>query len=180
MRWEEAKHDLSKSPPTVEEMPPRRMGSIRVVVVFSSRFSFFSGGPEPPSPAARLLLRPDIAAVAEGQLSALRSRQEGGGRTSVTCRKQRAEVWTRPEPPASRWTHLPDPAPASTGSAPTVGSAERHHFGLHRTSPAARRTAQASNQLRMWRNLFPVSIGGSWFRLSIILGFFRERLYFSP
>lgn len=47
-------------------MPPRRMGSIRVVVVFSSRFSFFSGGPEPPSPAARLLLRPDIAAVAAG------------------------------------------------------------------------------------------------------------------
>lgn len=54
------------------------MGSIRVVVVFSSRFSFFSGGPEPPSPAARLLLRPDIAAVAEGQqLGALRAVRSG-------------------------------------------------------------------------------------------------------
>lgn len=48
---------------TVEEMPPRRMGSISVVVVFSSRFSF-SGGPEPPSPAARLLPGPDMAAAA--------------------------------------------------------------------------------------------------------------------
>lgn len=48
----------------MEEMPPRRMGSISVVVVFSSRFSFFSGGPEPPSPAARLLPGPDMAAAA--------------------------------------------------------------------------------------------------------------------
>lgn len=48
----------------MEEMPPRRMGSIRVVVVFSSRLNFFSGGPEPPSPAVRLLPGPDMAAAA--------------------------------------------------------------------------------------------------------------------
>ncbi len=35
---------------TVEETPPMRMGSMRVVVVFSSFFSFFSGGPGGLSP----------------------------------------------------------------------------------------------------------------------------------
>lgn len=174
-----------KSPPTVEEMPPRRMGSIRVVVVFSSRFIFFSGGPEPPSPAARLLLRPDIAAVAEGQLRVLRGWQAGGGGTSVACRKQRAKLWVRLElrcPESTPWTYLPDPAPGGRGSALTVGSTKCHHLGFHRTSLAARRTAQASERLRMWRNLFPVSIGGSWFRLSSLLVpplQPRDGLYFS-
>lgn len=70
---------------------------------------------------------------------------------------------------ACPWTYLPDPAPIGPESALTVGSAKRHHLGFHRTSPAARRTAQASERLRMWRNLFPVSIGGSWFRLSSLL-----------
>lgn len=35
---------------TVEETPPMRMGSMRVVVVFSSFFSFFSGAPGGLSP----------------------------------------------------------------------------------------------------------------------------------
>lgn len=80
----------------MEEMPPRRMGSMRVVVVFSSRLSFFSGGPEPPSPAARLLPGPDMAAAARRGARAPEGRQAGGGGPSVTCRGQKAEMWTRP------------------------------------------------------------------------------------
>lgn len=77
----------------MEEMPPRRMGSISVVVVFSSRLSFFSGGPEPPSPAARLLPGPDMAAAAKSGSGSPEGRQAGRGGTSVTCRKQSAEMW---------------------------------------------------------------------------------------
>ncbi len=43
---------------TVEETPPMRMGSMRVVVVFSSFFSFFSGGPGGLSPPVGRLTPP--------------------------------------------------------------------------------------------------------------------------
>ena len=74
----------------MEEMPPRRMGSMSVVVVFSSRLSFFSGGPEPPSPAARLLPGPDMAAETKSGAGSPEGRRAGVGGTSVTCRRQRA------------------------------------------------------------------------------------------
>lgn len=80
----------------MEEIPPRRMGSIRVVVVFSSRLNFFSGGPEPPSPAARLLPGPDMAAAARSGAGSPEGRQGSGGGTSVTYRRLKANMWTRP------------------------------------------------------------------------------------
>lgn len=104
----------------MEEMPPRRMGSMRVVVVFSSRLNF-SGGPEPPSPAARLLPGPDMAATARRGAASPEGRQAGGGGASVTCRGQRAEMWTRPvlRGPILPHTHLLNPAP--TGPGPLTG-----------------------------------------------------------
>ena len=75
-------------------MPPRRMGSISVVVVFSSRLNF-SGGPEPPSPATRLLPGPDMAVAARGRAG---SPQGTSGRSRQYFRHlQKTEyMWTRP------------------------------------------------------------------------------------
>lgn len=99
----------------MEEMPPRRMGSISVVVVFSSRLSFFSGGPEPPSPAARLLPGPDMAAAARSGAGSPEGRQAGIGGTSVTCRRQKAEMWRRPV------LRSPKPSPhTAAGSRPRL------------------------------------------------------------
>lgn len=141
----------------MEEMPPRRMGSISVVVVFSSRLSFFSGGPEPPSPAARLLPGPDMAAAGRSGAGSPEARQAGGGDASVTCRTQRAEMWKRPEllrPRASSaptcWTPPRRPrAPHRQQNHPTAAildSPGRHWPPQHR--------AQAPQAVyRMWRNL---------------------------
>lgn len=139
----------------MEEMPPRRMGSMSVVVVFSSRLNFFSGGPEPPSPAARLLPGPDMAAAAKRGAESPEGRQAGGGCTPITCRRQSEKMWRRPElrnhatPP-----HLPE-GPCPAGPGPLTGS---------RISPRApswtppdvtglRSTERRrQGQPRMWRN----------------------------
>lgn len=122
-------------------MPPRRMGSISVVVVFSSRLNFFSGGPEPPSPAARLLPGPDMAAAAKRGAGSPEGRQAGGGCTPVTCRRQSAKMWRRSEL-RNRASQLPltyqrVPAPPALSPSPAAGSANRRHLGLNRTSLAS-------------------------------------------
>ena len=139
----------------MEEMPPRRMGSMSVVVVFSSRLNFFSGGPEPPSPAARLLPGPDMAAAAKRGAGSPEGRQAGGDCTPITCRRQSEKMWRRPElrnhatPP-----HLPQ-GPCTAGPGPLTGSRISPRApswtppdvtGL----PSTERRRQG--QSRMWRN----------------------------
>lgn len=169
----------------MEEMPPRRMGSISVVVVFSSRLSFFSGGPEPPSPAARLLPGPDMAAAGRSGAGSPEARQAGGGDASVTCRTQRAEMWKRPEllrPRASSApTCWPPPrrlrAPHQQQNHPIAAildSPGRHWPPQHRAqAPQAVPDVAKSSPL-------PVSIGRPLCRLSGPVWFLPEhRLFLS-
>lgn len=115
------------------------MGSISVVVVFSSRLNF-SGGPEPPSPAARLLPGPDMAAAA--------------GAVQGLPRNVRREAAAPPSPAEDgehRYGRSPNPAPhipaasrpTAPGPSPAAGSAERRHLGFTRRHPASQHRAQA-------------------------------------
>ena len=140
----------------MEEMPPRRMGSISVVVVFSSRLSFFSGGPEPPSPAARLLPGPDMAAAARSGAGSPEARQAGEGDASVTCRRQTAEMWKRPKLRGPEPPPHPPAGPRPAGPGPLTGSRISPRppswTPLDVTSlPSTER--RRHRQYRMWRNL---------------------------
>lgn len=159
-------------------MPPRRMGSISVVVVFSSRLSFFSGGPEPPSPAARLLPGPDMAAAAKRGAGSPEGSQAGEGCTPVTCRRQSAKMWRRPElRNHATLPHLPE-GPRPAGPEPLTGS---------RISPRApswtppdvtglpsRAQAPGAVPDVAKSSSFPVSIGLALSRLSGLYGFLSE------
>lgn len=156
---------LEQHPRTVEEMPPRRMGSIRVVVVFSSRLSF-SGGPEPPSPAARLLPGPDMVAVDRNRGGVLWRRKEGGGGTSVPCRKQKREI-KRGRHCAFPELRRPTPQDGSRiGSSPgtltAADSAQRRHLGPRRKCPG--RGVERRRRSRKWRKARPPCLASHWHR----------------
>lgn len=146
------------------------MGSISVVVVFSSRLNF-SGGPEPPSPAARLLPGPDMAAAAGAVQGLPRNvRREAAAPPSPAedgeHRYGRGRCSAAPTQPR---TYLLHPAPTAPGPSPAAGSAERRHLGFTRRHPASpAQSAGARGNAGYGGTAFPVSIGRA---LSLLSGF---------
>ena len=159
-------------------MPPRRMGSISVVVVFSSRLNF-SGGPEPPSPATRLLPGPDMAVAARGRAG---SPQGTSGRSRQYFRHlqktERIHVDAtsnlQPQPsPAHIYTCCIPPLSILCPSPAGAESAHGRHLEPHRTSPAfPAQSAGARGSAGYGGTAFPVSIGRARSHISGPLTFF--------
>lgn len=156
-------------------MPPRRIGSISVVVVFSSRLNF-SGGPEPPSPAARLLPGPDMAAAA-GAVQGLPGTPGRRRRHFRHLQKTETQMWTRPG------LRGPNPSP----HIPAASRPRRPGPHLQRDQPSAAildfarrrpaspaRSAGAGGNAGCGGTALPVSMGCALSRLS---GFFRTSLF---
>lgn len=159
-------------------MPPRRMGSISVVVVFSSRLNF-SGGPEPPSPAARLLPGPDMAAAAGAVRGLPRNvRQEAAALPSPAedgehrCGRAGAP---QPQPfPAPTCCIPPSPPRAPHLRRDQPSAAILDFTRRHPASPAL--SAGARGNAGCGGTAFPVPIGCA---LSLLSGFFRTSLFLS-